>query len=359
MRLIPVLTALAVMVGLWIWVGEPLAGQEPARADSPAEAETAERPPVAVVTYVSEARAVDSSVVLRGRTEAHRLVDLRAETSGLVVSDPKRAGAAVARGDLLCRLDPGPREAALAEARARLAQAEADANAAQTLSERGLAAENSAIASRAALEAAAAAVRVAEIEIERLEIRAPFSGVLETDAAETGALLRVGDVCARVVSLDPIELVGFVSESEVGRLSPGMTAFARLVSGREIRGEIAFVARSADVETRTFRVEIEAPNPGGAVRDGMTAEIMIPLDGARAHLVPQAALTLDDDGRLGVRAVEDGRARFRPARILREEPRGLWLAGLPETVEIIYVGQEFVADGRAVDARRQPWSPDE
>lgn len=354
MRPLPVLTALLVMVGLYLWVGHPLGADQPDRAAAPAEAPA--RDPVRVVTYLSEAQPVESAVILRGRTEAHRLVDLRAETSGLVISEPRRAGASVAAGDVLCRLDPGPREAQLAEAKARLAQARADANAAETLSERGLTAENTAIASRAALEAAAAAVRVAEIEIERLAIAAPFAGVLETDAAERGELLRVGDVCARVVSLEPIKIVGFVSEIEIGRLSVGQPAFARLVSGGRAQGEITFIARSADYETRTFRVEITAPNPGGALRDGVTAEIMIPLEGAEAHLVPQAALTLNDAGQLGVRTVVDDRAAFRSVEILREEPRGLWLTGLPPKAEIIYVGQEFVSEGRAVAAKREPWS---
>jgi multidrug efflux system membrane fusion protein len=357
MRPLPVLTALLVMVGLYFWVGQPLDANQPSSAEAPAEQPA--RDPVRVVTYLSEAQPVESAVVLRGRTEAHRLVDLRAETSGLVVSEPRRAGASVEEGDVLCSLDPGPREAQLAEARARLAQARADANAAETLSERGLTAENTAIARRAALEAAAAAVRVAEIEIERLEIAAPFAGVLETDAAERGELLRVGDVCARVVSLEPIKIVGFVSETEVGRLSVGQTAFARLVSGDRAQGEVSFVSRSADVDTRTFRVEITAANPGGAMRDGVTAEIMIPLAGAEAHLVPQAALTLNDAGELGVRTVVDGKAKFRRVEILREEPRGLWLTGLPPEAEIIYVGQEFVSDGRAVAAKREPWSPSE
>lgn len=356
MRLTPVLTALAVIVGLWFWVGQPLDARSTEAELAAAAAAAAAAPPVRVVAFDSRAQPVASAVLLRGRTEASRDVELRAETPGLVASEPRRAGAAVAAGDVLCRLDPGPREAALAEARARLAQAEADATAAGTLAARGLTAENTAIARRAALEAAAAAVRVAEIDLERLEIAAPFDGVLETDAAETGTLLRVGDVCAHVIALDPIEIVGFVSEADVDSLAPGMDAFARLVSGREIAGRVSFVSRAADERTRTFRVEIIAPNPGGDIRDGMTAEIMVPLAGAEAHLVPQAALTLDDAGRLGVRVVEDGRARFLPATILREEPRGLWLEGLPAEAQVIYVGHEFVSDGRAVEVLIEPWS---
>lgn len=362
MRLVPVLMALAVCVGLWFWIvpasGQQVAAADPAAAPASTSVSAGQQasPAVKVVAFRSQARDVDNAIVLRGRTQAHRLVEVKAETAGLVVSNPLRAGARVETGDPVCRLDSGSREAQLAEAKARLSQAEADAEAADTLAQRGLTAENTAKARRAALEAARAATRAIQLDIERLTIAAPFSGVLETDSAEIGSLVRTGDVCATIISLDPIEIVGFAPESEVDLLRAGMPAHARLVGGRTISGQVAFVSRSADDTTRTFRVEIEAPNPDGEVRDGMTAEILIPVASDRAHLVPQAALTLNDAGVLGVRTVgEDGRAKFLGAGILREDARGIWLTGLPEEVGVIYVGQEFVADGRELDVTWKDW----
>ena len=355
MKLTHLLTAALVMIGLFLWVGSPLDAQQ-SDADAPAVPAQEERPPVKVVAYRSTAQPVQGAVLMRGRTQAHRSVDLRAETPGLVISEPKRAGARVAAGDVLCQLDPGEREARLLEAEARFAQAQADADAAEALVTRGITAENTAIARRAALQAAQAAVRAAEIDMDRLTLEAPFDGVLETDAAEIGSLLRIGDECASIIALDPIKLVGFVAEADVDSLSFGQTAFARLVSGREMAGSISFISRSADDTTRTFRVEIMAQNPRGEVRDGLTAEIIVPLASGEAHLAPQNALTLDDAGRLGVRLVQDGRARFAPVEILRESREGLWLGGLPAQADIIFVGQEYVADGRAVEATLEDWS---
>ncbi|MEM6744685.1 MAG: efflux RND transporter periplasmic adaptor subunit [Pseudomonadota bacterium] len=355
MKITHLLTAAAVMIALYLWVGTPLDAQQSEAQEAEAETEAA-RPAVKVVAYRSQAQPVEGAVLMRGRTEAHRFVELRAETPGLVVSEPERAGARVAAGDVLCQLDPGEREARLAEAEARLAQAQADADAAEALVTRGITAENTAIARRAALQAAQAAVRAAQIDMDRLTLEAPFDGVLESDAAEIGSLLRIGDECARIIALDPIKLVGFVSEAEVDQLGFGQTAFARLVSGRELAGSISFISRSADETTRTFRVEITAQNPRGEVRDGLTAEIFVPLAGGEAHLAPQNALTLDDAGRLGVRLVVDGRARFAPVDILRETREGLWLGGLPAQADIIFVGQEYVADGRAVEATLEEWS---
>ncbi len=364
MRLAPLIMAALVVAGLYWWIVHPEAANGgAARAPDPAAAgETAPAggrvvAPVRVVAYASQASPVSSAIVLRGRTEADRKVEIRAETSGLVVTEPLRAGARVRAGDVLCRIDMGGRAADLAEAEAALARAEADNKAAEALVKKGYTSDLVAITRRAELEAARARVRRVRLDIERLEMKTPFDGVLESDAAEIGTLLRAGDPCATVISLDPIKLVGFVPEIDVDKLAPDMPARARLVSGQTVDGLITFVSRSADPDTRTFRVEITAPNQGGALRDGMTAEIMVPLTGENAHLLPQAALTLDDEGRLGVRVALDGRARFMPIEILRDEPVGVWVLGLPERADVIVVGQEYVSDGRTIAVTFADWRP--
>jgi multidrug efflux system membrane fusion protein len=301
-----------------------------------------------VVAIRSLAEPYRDQLVLRGRTEADRRVDARAEIAGLIASTPIRKGAVVEAGQTLCRLDPGERPAALAEAEARLRQAEVEYQAALRLSERGFTAETEALTREAQLEAARAQRMRAEIDMARLEIVAPFAGVLETDTAELGALLQPGSICASLIALDPIMLVGFAAERDVDRLAVGAPARARLVTGRIVEGRIRFVARSADEETRTYRVEVAAPNPDLEIRDGMTAEILIGLEARPAHFVPQSALTLDGDGRLGVRLVDQDVARFAPAEILADASDGVWLAGLPQEAAIIVVGQEYAADGRPV-----------
>jgi membrane fusion protein, multidrug efflux system len=361
MRPVPILTAVLVGLVLYLFVMErdflrTLAGAEVAAADAAAAgAATAALPEervVAVVAVRSRARPVDSGLVLRGRTEASRRVEIRAEVMGRVVSEPIRRGAEVTAGDVLCELDPGTRPAQLAEAEARLLEAEANERASAQLAERGFGAEATAIARRAALQAAQAQVERSRREIDSLEIRAPFTGLLEADTAELGELLQPGSACASVIAIDPIKLVGFVTEDSVERVAVGAPAGARLVTGQEVRGRVTFVARAADPATRTFRVEAEAPNPGAAIRDGISAEILIGLPGAEAHRVPLSALTLDDDGRLGVRTARpegDGaRAAFLPVSIIRDEPGGVWVAGLPEEADVIVVGQDFVTEGQPI-----------
>lgn len=306
------------------------------------------QPSITVVTLPSLAEPHARALTLRGRTEAERSADLRSEVSGLVISEPLRRGSAVERGDVLCRLDPGDREADLTEARAALAQAELDVAAVERLAERGLTSQAEQLARQARLEAVRARHSRAERALDRLEIRAPFDGVLEEDSAERGTLLQVGGHCATVIALDPILVIGFAPEREVDALAVGNRATARLVTGRSVEGDVRFVARTAEPQTRTFRVDIALPNPDLTIRAGISAEIAIMLDGGMAHRLPQSALTLDDAGALGVRTVEGGRVRFVPITVIEDSADAVWVAGLPDMAEVIVIGQEFVAEGAEV-----------
>lgn len=359
MRIAPIITAIFVSAFIYTYVLEreallAFAGGADATAtkDEPLIVADSARKPVAVLALKSERREFENSVLLRGRTEAFRNITVKAEVSGQVISDPLRRGSFVEEGNILCRLDKGTREVDLAEAKARLAEAENNAEISNSLVTRGFASETSVVARQAALEGAVAAVERAQDALKNLVIRAPFSGLLETDTAEFGDLMQVGSPCATIISLDPIKLVGFATEEQVQQLEIGAMGGGQLVSGKQILGELTFVARSSDPETRTYRVEVTVPNPGLRINDGATAEIAIALSDNKGHLLPQSALTLNDDGVLGVRTVEyrDGGefAAFQPVKILRDSTEGIWVSGLGESADVIIIGQEFVKAGRAI-----------
>lgn len=349
MRLTSLLLALLLAGGLYWWFALRAPLEEAALTATPAApAEEAPEPPVEVVVMESRAEPVVNRLSLRGRTEPERRVTVTAETEGLVVSEPIQKGETVARGDVLCRIDPGARPAQLREARARLAEARIEAEAAERLADKGFAPETTRATRHAALEAAQAQVERIELDLARLEIRAPFDGVLEVDAAETGARLGIGDACATLADLSEIKVAGFVSELAVDGIAVGQPATVELVNGMTAEGRISYISPVADLETRTFEVEVSVANPGHRIRAGMTAETAIALPSVAAHRIPQSALTLDDQGRMGVRVAEAGSARFYPVEIVRESAEAVWVTGPPETARVIVAGQEFVKEGRAV-----------
>lgn len=350
--------ALAVMAVGWILSGQlgPVAGDAPPAPANVLRQEAAT--PLARVRVARlRAQARDRLVVVTGRTDASRQVDVRAETNGRIVEIRVEKGDIVERGQVLGRIDIAERQARLAEAEALLRQRDIEYTAAAQLQAKGFRSETSLAGSLARLDAARAAVEQIRIDISRTIVRAPFAGVVAENWAEMGTYVKVGDVAGTIVDLDPILVVGYASEREVGRLRHGAPGRARLVDGREVDGIIVFIAPTAEERTRTYRFELEVPNPDLSIRSGLTAEIIVPVAQELSHLVSPAVLTLADDGTIGVKVVDSTyTVRFVPVRIIGDNTEGILLGGLPNEVLLITVGQEFVVDGQRVTPVEVPAS---
>jgi membrane fusion protein, multidrug efflux system len=337
MRLAPLLTAITVLVSLYLLIMErpmllALAGAAPAETVQTAAVgpETPSERRLSVVVERIEEREMESAVVLRGRTEAARQVEVRAETSGLVVSDPLPRGSRVAEGDVMCELDPGTRRASLAEAEARLAEAEINYTTATRLSEDGFAAQTRVACGTGRRPRRRGRGRGGADRTEPAADPRP----LRRAAGDRHRRARLAPVAGRavrhgVLRLDPMLLVGLRRRGPDRPAGGRRAAGARLSNGVEVVGQVTFLARSADPATRTFRVEVTVPNPDLRIRDGMSADLMIAATSDRGHLVPGSALTLDDAGRLGLRLIDgDSRTFFAPVRVLRDTAEGV-LGGGP------------------------------
>ena len=346
------LIALALAVALAGWLLSGRYTEAPETAPTPEAGTPAEqRPPMSVQIREIEARPVTREIVISGRTEPARSVTLRAEAEGRVVAVDAARGQPVAAGDAIARLDARDREARLAEAEATVRQRQLEYEGARKLGSRGLQSETQIAQALAALEAAQARLKQIRVELDHTTIRAPFAGILNERPVEIGDYVGVGDPVGELLELDPLVVTGYVSQQDAARFGIGREATAQLLTGGSIRGRIRYLATDADPATRTFRVEMEAPNPGTTVSAGMTAEIRIPTATVQAHHLSPALLALDDAGRLGVKTVTgDGRVAFNPVTIVQATPAGVWLTGLPERARVITVGQGFVQEGQPVRA---------
>jgi multidrug efflux system membrane fusion protein len=338
--------AVVVVVTLYFIVRGLFGGHSDGAAD--AKPTQASGPPSVQVKLIPEVqRAYD--VVARGRTQATRTVVVRSETAGVVAAAPVLQGTAVKKGQVLCRLAVDARQATLDQARAAAKSAELTQQQNAELVKQGFRSPTQMLQAQAGLDAAHAAVRQAEIALEQVNIKAPFAGVFDHRDAEVGTYLGPGQPCGTMIELDPLLVVGDVPETEAGKLQVGAAATARLVSGQTLAGHIRYVARDADPQTRTYHLEVTIPNPRMAVRSGLSAEVHIGAGSGPAHLAPVSSLVLDSAGRQGVRYVTaDGRVAFAAVKVMEETADGLWVTGLSGPVQLIVVGQSYVADGQKV-----------
>jgi multidrug efflux system membrane fusion protein len=353
-----VVIAVAIALVATVWVlsgilfGDGLESERAAApgtdAGSPAASGDSSLPEVRVTAL--EAAPVHRAISVRGQTLANRIVALKGETKGKVVEKLVMRGDRVAEGEVLLRLEDEGRAAQLAEMKARVAQRRVELNAAQKLANQGYRAETSLAQARADYDAAVAAMEAIEVDIDNTVITAPFAGTVNEIPVEIGNFVDKGTHVATLVDLDPIKLVGYVTERDVSAVEPGADVTATLIDGTQVAGRVTFIAATAESQTRTFRVEATAPNSGEQmVRDGLTADLRIPLGTVVAHTFSPALLTLDDDGEVGVKIVDDEDiVHFVPVRIYSDRPDEVVVGGLPARVRIITVGQEFVIDGEKV-----------
>ncbi len=293
------LTAIGLVAaaGLWIASGHLLphdkAESRVAVRAGEADAKKLFRVAVATTSIVPHSR----KLTISGRTEADKRVTVTARTGGVLTELKVKRGMSVKKGDIIAILSDEAREAQVAQAQAVTTQ-------------------------------------------KRTELEAKRALIL------SGTLPRL-----QLVALDPMLAVVEVAERQLAGIKVGAVAEVRLVTGERTSGKVRFVAKTASLTTRTYRVEIELPNADGSIPDGITAEVLVPLAPVLATRVPRSAVTFSSAGNLGLRVVDaNDTVEFVAVGVIEDEQSSMWVTGLPDRSRVIVQGQDFVREGQTVDA---------
>jgi multidrug efflux system membrane fusion protein len=342
-----------IVAAAWIFTGRfaAVGGDQPKATDPKTELtqttpqDTRRTVAAAAPVFFDHARVI----LLFGATEADKRAVLAARSDGIVSKLGVTQGSTIEKGADVLQLEGADVVAEVATARAKLAEATQQLDVGEQLFKRGNLAELELASRRAAKSAADAALSQAEASMDRLTLQAPFAGLVDSVTVELGEWVQQGAPIATILSLDPILIKAEVSERDVGLVRVGGTARVQLINGQEMDGMIRHVARQADEKTRTFEVEVALPNPDHAIPSGATAEVRMFGTPEAAVMVPRSAITLSDDGVIGLRVVgADNRASFAPVRLLDDTEQGMIVAGVPENVRIITAGQDLVGNGDEV-----------
>jgi multidrug efflux system membrane fusion protein len=342
---------LVVAAVAWIASGHLFPHQESKAASGVAKSETQKAFRVSVVPARVEERS--RKLVLSGRTEADRKVMIFARTGGVVTELKIRRGQYVKQGDVIAVLSDEAREAQVAQARAVLSQRKIELEARMKLVTQGTLPKLEQGNLESQYKAAEAGLAQAEAELQRGVVRAPWSGVITDVPTEVGqaVLAMMGKEIAQIVALDPMLAVVEVAERKLAGVKLGERADIRLVTGGMAVGKIRYVSKTASPATRTYRVDIEIPNPDGAIPDGITAEVSIELSAVPSSRVPRSALTFSSVGELGVRIVDQAnKVVFVPVAVIEDEQQLMWIGGVADKARVIVAGQDFVREGQVVEA---------
>ena len=313
-----------------------------------------------------------------GRFEASRSVEVRPRVSGQVVGVHFTDGQVVRQGQLLFTIDPRPFTAALAEARASVASAQAALNLAETnLGRARRLLEAQAVSqanvdqltaevrsAQAALAAAQARVRSRALDVEFTQVRAPIAGKVSDRRIDPGNLVATGETLLTTINaLDPIYFTFDVPESlflktararQAGNAS-GQLAEIRLQDEASYnwKGRLDFTDNGISQNSGTIRARAVVPNPNYFLAPGMFGNMRLADGGTtNALLVPDAAIRTDQARKIVLVVGKDNTVAAKPVetgplvaglRVIR--------SGITKADRIVVQGVQFAMPGTKVNPR--------
>ena len=343
-----------------------------AKSDKAGKSDVASTAPKAALT-VSTVQPSNGSLALKlpanGNVAAWQEASIGAEASGLRLTQVLvNVGDSVKKGQLLAtfagdavQADVAQAKAALMEAQANAMDAAANAERARTLQNTGalstqqinqyLTAEKTAAAR---VQAAQATLSAQGVRTQNTQVRAPDNGVISARGATVGAVVGAGTELFRMIRGGRLEWRAEVTSNEIASIKPGAKATVTAASGAQVEGTVRTVAPTIDAATRNALVYVDLPVNSG-VKAGMFAKGEFALGSANALTLPQQALVLRDGFTYAMRVEPNSKV----AQVKLETGRRVGDSveikqGIKSGDKFVSGGAAFLADGdtvKVVDAK--------
>ncbi len=299
-------------------------------------APAAASPPLPVTAIRAEAKRVPISLEGVGQAEGSREVEIRARVSGIIEKRLYDEGAAVPAGKVLFIIDPAPYELAVQQARAALMQersrrslAELEAKrleplaAEKAISQRELdQARASAMQAEAAVAAADAKLKQAELDLSYTRITAPIGGVTGRALRSEGSLVTANTDSALLTTLTQVNPVWVrfpLAEGDFNRIRGARQASRVQLLGTDgaiaaDNGRLNFAASTVDAKTGAVQLRAEFANPTLKWLPGQFAKVRILAGEQTAFLVPQAAVSQAEQTRMVMTVGPEGKVVPKPVQ---------------------------------------------
>jgi membrane fusion protein (multidrug efflux system) len=292
-------------------------------------------------------------VELVGQLEAEESVMIKAETDGTIESIEFLEGSRAAKGELLFRLRDDEQKARLRESQAGLTMAQQDYERAKTLRSHQTISQAELDRAQSNWLQAEAERDLAEVMLQRTEIRAPFDGVLGARLVSPGDRVDRNTDLVPLESVDPLRLVFTVPEIAVAVARPGIPLAVGVapLPNESFPGEVYFVAPSLDPRTRRLLLKAWVPNPEGKLRPGLFANIRVQIARHEGALtVPETAVAYDTQGPHVWRVNEANHAERVAVEVgIRQKGRAEIVAdGLAENDRVVSAGTHKVFPGATI-----------
>ncbi len=303
---------------------------------------------------VAQASTAEATTELQsiGSLASDEAVSIAPEIPGRISTIGFQEGEQVKAGDVLVTLDFALARADLANAEANHRLAQSNFERAASLSKSGAGTARARDEAQAALDTTAAAVELSKVRLDKMEIRAPFDGVIGLRAVSVGAYAQIGQALVNLEKIDTLKVDFRLAEINLRDVRVGQTVEVRVdaVPGRTFEGKVYAIDPLVDVNGRALKVRARLANPENILRPGLFGRVTL-RGAARGQVVmiPEGAVMPRGTGTF-VYTVQDGRAVEAKVRLGRRSVGQVEiLEGLSADATVVTAGQSRVRNGQPVD----------
>ena len=304
-----------------------------------------------VVVKKLQKESFTKTLKFSGFSEASRIVIIKSQVEGKVSSKSFEKGKFYKAGSQLVLIDPEDKIARLKEMEALLNQRKKEYEVAEKLFKKGFRSEVKLSESRTNFENALALYEKSQVELNNTKILIPFDSTIEDSFIELGDYVKKGDKIAKIVDLDPIFVKVNVTENVINNLKLNQ-ATSIIIADKSYEGLISYISKTSDPLTRNFRVEIKINNKQKQIISGLSSEVRINLSKEDAYFIPSSLISLDDQGKIGIKVVQEKKVLFLTIDIISDTGNGYWVNSNSknnlEDYMLITQGHEYVIEGENV-----------
>lgn len=305
---------------------------------------------VNVETMAAEKRHLARQVNAVGSLRARDSVLLRAEANGRITQIEFNEGLPVKKGQVLVRLDDSIVSAQLQEAKARLNLANSQYRRSQELNQQGFISSQARDETASQLQVAQATVALAQAQLDKTVIRAPFDGLVGLKSISVGDYVSPGSELVSIEAVDPLDVDFRVPEHYLANITVGLPIDVRLDSfpTRTYRGEVGAISPVVDATGRSLLLRAHVPNPNMVLRPGLFARVTLELGTDEVVMVPESAITPSGNAQYVYKVVNGIVQKVEVSVGLRREG---WteVLGVEADEQIVVLGTQKVDEGTAVN----------
>jgi membrane fusion protein, multidrug efflux system len=305
-------------------------------------------PPVAVDAAKVKLQTLPTSITAVGSLRSDESIVLRPEVSGRIAEISFSEGKPIAKGATIVRLDQSVQRAELAQAEANLALANSRVERARDLHKKGFISSQALDEAESTFKATVASQQLSAARLSKLELRAPFAGVVGLRQVSIGDYVREGQDIVNLEKIDLLKVDFRVPEQFLKQIAVGQSLQLNLdaFTNRTFDGQVFAINPLLDANGRAVVIRARVRNPDNRLRPGMFARVRLLTNESKESMVipEQAIVALADE--FFVFKLADGRA-IRTKVEIGQRKTGFVevLSGLTAADSVVTGGQPKLRDG--------------